>query len=244
MQMRRTLEWRVTPAIATGVIALVIGAAGGAYAAGSGATIVACVHKHGGALYEASRCAKGDKTLRWNKAGPAGPKGAAGPPGPATGVAGGSLAGNYPNPTIGRQTVAGATCGLVTCTPGQIKQASVNGRYDIASGSIGQSDLGADAVSAGQISPGPVVVHDSSLGGALPIAANTCATITFAVTLGTGAAPAPDGGYLVLVTTPPGLIETPAGLTSDGAIALSICNPYTVSKSIPASSTEKGLLIG
>ena len=52
----------------------------GSYALASGsATITACVHKHGGALYVAKKCARHDHKLNWNTAGSPGPSGAPGP---------------------------------------------------------------------------------------------------------------------------------------------------------------------
>ncbi len=47
---------------------------GGAYAtvSSSGGSIVACVHKNGGGLYVAKKCAKQDKSLRWSVTGPQG----------------------------------------------------------------------------------------------------------------------------------------------------------------------------
>ena len=62
-------------------VALIIAASGGAYAAVSASPeqIHACVHHHGGGLYEARMCAHGDKRLIWSVIGPSG---AAGPPGP------------------------------------------------------------------------------------------------------------------------------------------------------------------
>jgi hypothetical protein len=45
--------------------------------AGSG-TLSACVHRHGGGLYEARTCAKGDTRLEWGSTGPRGLRGAPG----------------------------------------------------------------------------------------------------------------------------------------------------------------------
>jgi hypothetical protein len=82
--MRRVLQARRAPATVLGIMALVVAAAGGAYAAtGSHGTITVCVHHKGGALYRAHRCARHDRKLRWNTKGPAGPTGAQGPAGAA-----------------------------------------------------------------------------------------------------------------------------------------------------------------
>jgi hypothetical protein len=57
-------------------VGLVIAVAGGALAAAGGSgTISACVHRKGGALYEAKKCAKGHKSLTWNAKGQAGAPG-------------------------------------------------------------------------------------------------------------------------------------------------------------------------
>jgi hypothetical protein len=60
-----------------GAIALTVAAAGGAYAASapSGNAITACVHHNGGGLYLAKKCHKHDKSVTWNKVGPAGRNG-------------------------------------------------------------------------------------------------------------------------------------------------------------------------
>lgn len=60
-----------------GALALVVALGGGAYAAASSGsqTITVCVHKIGGALYRASKCAQHDSTLSWNMVGPRGPRG-------------------------------------------------------------------------------------------------------------------------------------------------------------------------
>jgi hypothetical protein len=83
--MRRVLQARSAPATVLGILALVVAAAGGAYAAGStGGTISVCVHHSGGGLYRARHCARHDSRLKWNARGPQGAQGAAG----ATGAAG------------------------------------------------------------------------------------------------------------------------------------------------------------
>lgn len=79
----------MTAVAGTAVVALLAG--GGTYAlAGQDAgTLSACVHRKGGALYEAKRCVRHDRRLTWNVAGsqgvagPQGVTGAAGPAGPA-----------------------------------------------------------------------------------------------------------------------------------------------------------------
>ncbi len=85
----------LTPALGACVIALVVAASAGAYAAatGSSSAIVACVSHKGGGLYVARTCAHGDRVLTWSVTGPQGPAGkdgAAGAAGPKgdTGAAG------------------------------------------------------------------------------------------------------------------------------------------------------------
>jgi hypothetical protein len=106
--LKRLTEGRWTPVPLVAIVAVLIG--GGAYAladGGSGdATITACVHKKGGALYVARKCGKGDKKLSWNQVGPAGAPGAAGPTG-AQGPTGPAGAAGSPGTTVSQG--AGAT---------------------------------------------------------------------------------------------------------------------------------------
>ena len=59
------------------LVALVVAASGGAYAAvkSSPSTISACVHHKGGGLYVAHKCARHDARLRWDVTGPTGRQG-------------------------------------------------------------------------------------------------------------------------------------------------------------------------
>jgi hypothetical protein len=86
--MKRLINTHNAPALVLGVIAVVIAAAGGTYAATrTGGTIIVCVKHKGGALYKAGKCKKHDKHLSWNAQGPPGQQGATGATG-ATGAQG------------------------------------------------------------------------------------------------------------------------------------------------------------
>ena len=110
------------------LVALVVAASGGAYAAvkNSPPTISACVHHKGGELYVAHKCARHDKRLRWDVTGPRGiqgeqgvmglqgaagqpgGRGIQGPPGPfvATLPSGKTLTGDYRTTSEGGVFVA------------------------------------------------------------------------------------------------------------------------------------------
>lgn len=90
----------------TGTVALVLGGAGAAYGlARSSGTITVCVKHKGGALYQASRCASGDKKLSWGAAGAPGPQGSQGPQG-AAGAAG-AIGAQGPKGDTGAQGIQG-----------------------------------------------------------------------------------------------------------------------------------------
>ena len=79
--MRRVPQGRNAPALALGMVAVILAAGGGAYAATSGGrtrTITACINHNTGAFYRAKSCARHDKRLSWNARGPAGQVGATG----------------------------------------------------------------------------------------------------------------------------------------------------------------------
>ena len=116
------------------LVALVVAASGGAYAAvkSSPSIISACVHHKGGGLYVAHKCARHDARLRWDVTGPPGRQGAQGvmglqgaagqpggagiqgrpgiqgPPGPfvATLPSGKTLTGDYRTTSVGGVFVA------------------------------------------------------------------------------------------------------------------------------------------
>src|ERR1035441_7647995 len=70
--MKRISAIRATPAIAAGIVGLLIGGGGYAIAAGGGGTVNACVHRANGDLYIKSKCQRGDRKISWSKVGPRG----------------------------------------------------------------------------------------------------------------------------------------------------------------------------
>ena len=85
--MRRLLEARSTAVAALGTLVVLIAGGGYALASSGGTTIHACVHKSGGDIYIAKKCAKHDKKITWNQTGPKGATGATGATG-GTGATG------------------------------------------------------------------------------------------------------------------------------------------------------------
>jgi hypothetical protein len=134
--MRGFLNARSAPATVLGMIAVILAAGSGAYAAttSGGGTISACVRHDGGTLYRAHNCARHDQKLSWNASGPQGATGVTGTPGPrgATGITG----------TPGAQGVQGLTGGIgLTGTHGTNGTNGTNGATNVvvrtASASVG-----------------------------------------------------------------------------------------------------------
>jgi hypothetical protein len=124
------------------VAALIAG--GGTYAlAGQGSsTLSACVHRHGGALYEAKKCAKHDRRLTWSIAGPEGPAGPAGSSGPAG--ANGKSGNNGADGTDGSNGI-GATTSRVALTLADTEDLAALGTTGEVYGACNQS--GGDVIS-------------------------------------------------------------------------------------------------
>lgn len=78
-------RFRISPTLGVALLAVVLAASGGAYAAVKtpAKAISVCIHHKGGALYSARRCARHDRRLSWNAGGRQGATGATGAQGPA-----------------------------------------------------------------------------------------------------------------------------------------------------------------
>ena len=105
-------RWRWGRTMAIGVLAagLIAVAAGIAYGAGVSSQISVCVHRNGGALYKAKKCAKHDSKLTWNTVGPSGTRG-------LTGAAGGPGTSGFAGETPGAN---GAIAGYGTSAEGPV----------------------------------------------------------------------------------------------------------------------------
>jgi hypothetical protein len=121
--MKRISGIRATPAIAAGIVGLLIGGGGYAIAAGGGGTVNACVHRANGDLYIKSKCQHGDRKISWSKVGPRGATGAAGRQG-ATGATGATgSAGPVKLDTVTSAAIANPagvqTGGSINCPAGE-----------------------------------------------------------------------------------------------------------------------------
>ncbi|HEX8752390.1 MAG TPA: hypothetical protein VF731_03145 [Solirubrobacterales bacterium] len=138
--MKRFLKSTPGAAVLIGALALVVAAAGGAWAAsGSGSgKITVCVSKSDGTLYQAKKCHKKDKKLSWNAKGQQGPAGPAGKDG-----------------TNGTNGANGAVAGLSATKPGVVEFTGTSKTIltlSLPAGSFivqGKTQLGGSATSAG-----------------------------------------------------------------------------------------------
>jgi hypothetical protein len=154
------------------IAALVLVVAGGSYAFGASqsSTISVCVHHKGGALYQASKCARRDKRLSWNSQGPQGVPGAQG----VAGIQG-------PKGATGVQGPAGPT---TTIAPSGITQ-------------IGVINAAGEATAAGQYVASQAVSFPLQLASA-PTVVQVPWGSSNAHCPGTTAAPAANPGYLCI----------------------------------------------
>lgn len=185
----RAVRRRASYANVMSTIAVFLALTGGAWAVRSAATgpatIRACVSKRTGAVRlpaSGKRCATGERSVSWNRRGPAGPQGgagAAGAPGApgaagragtdaqfAGAAAGGDLTGTYPAPLIGPLTVGtaeladgavtGAKVAPATITAGGLANATITGGK-VAPGTLTGSNLAANTVTGTQIDESTLV---------------------------------------------------------------------------------------
>jgi hypothetical protein len=121
--MRSLLRHRPSPALVVACIALAVALGGTSYAAIKlPANSVGTKQLQNGAVTKKKIAKKTINALT----GQMGPKGDHGPPGPATGVAGGDLTGNYPNPSIAPGAVTGAKVANNTLGAAQVNEAGLD----------------------------------------------------------------------------------------------------------------------
>ena len=152
--MKRITTIRATPAVAAGIVGLLIGGGGYAIAAGGGGNVNGCVHKSSGDLYIKSKCHRGDRRLTWSKVGPRGATGATGARG-ATGAAGATgPAGPVKLDTVTSAAIANPamtqTGGSVSCPAGEfatgggisgsVRAQSANASYPLMDPATGHAD--------------------------------------------------------------------------------------------------------
>jgi hypothetical protein len=151
--MKRFFKSTPGAVVVLGALALLVAAAGGAWAASGGTSgkITVCVSKSGGTLYQAKKCQKKDKKLSWNAKGPQGPAGPAGK--------NGTDGKNGTNGTNGTNGANGAVAGL-SATGGLVEFTGTSKTVltlKLPAGSFivqGKTQVGGSATSAGYMNDG------------------------------------------------------------------------------------------
>lgn len=124
-----------------GAVVVTVAVAGTVYAAGAGGTISVCVHKKGGALYQARRCAKHDSKLTWNLQGPPGKQGKQG----KQGIQGNQGVPGQPGPSAGYTAYHDAAVAVSTTTFTQIGSLDVPAGAYVAFAKLWASNTGGAA---------------------------------------------------------------------------------------------------
>jgi hypothetical protein len=140
--MKRLSAIRATPAIAAGIVGLLIGGGGYAIAADGGGTVHACKQRASGDLYIKSKCQRGDRKISWSKVGPRGATGATGAAGPVkldtvTSPAIANPAGTQTGGSVSCPTGQFATGGGIS---GSTQTQSANASYPLLDPATGHDD--------------------------------------------------------------------------------------------------------
>lgn len=217
--MGRRTRGRMTVIASAAVAALIAG--GGTYAlAGQGAsTLSACVHRKGGGLYQAKKCAHHDKKLSWSIVGPTGPQGATGPAGSA-GLAGKS-GNNGTSGTNGTNGIGATTSPVaLTATGGGQDLASLGSTASVYGNCATSAGvhvlLGIDSTASWQVS-GSYSTYQLQANGTAIVANGSATSAIGTYAIADSSSGAQSVVYTVIPTTSPGLMSGVMHVTVGGS---------------------------